>query len=41
MQEITIKLEPLIVYSPRCAACVDYRRFVSEYLERGQNDGQA
>lgn len=34
--EWTYSHEPLYMYSPRCAASVDYRRFVAEYLERGE-----
>lgn len=40
VDESTFQREPLVVYSPRSAACVDYRRLVKEYLERGGNDGK-
>jgi chromosome partitioning protein len=32
VDESTFSRYPLIQYSPRSAACVDYRRFVAEYL---------
>ena len=51
VDESTFQREPLVVYSPRSAACVDYRKLVSEYLgrtedplkalERRTDDGQA
>ncbi len=41
VDESTFQREPLVVYSPRSAACVDYRRLVTEYLERGENGGKA
>lgn len=40
VDESTFQRQPLIVYSPRSAACVDYRALVREYLERGRGDGQ-
>lgn len=41
VDESTFQREPLVVYSPRSAACVDYRRLVAEYLERGTHGGKA
>lgn len=41
VDESTFQREPLVIYSPRSAACVDYRRLVTEYLERGKHRGQA
>ena len=41
VDESTFQREPLVVYSPRSAACVDYRRLVTEYLERGEDRGKA
>lgn len=41
VDESTFQREPLTVYSPRSAACVDYRRLVAEYLERGDRGGKA
>ncbi|MBD5169260.1 MAG: ParA family protein [Oscillibacter sp.] len=41
VDESTFQREPLNVYSPRSAACVDYRRLVGEYLERGEQSGKA
>lgn len=41
VDESTFQREPLVVYSPRSAACVDYRRLVAEYLERGAGSGKA
>ena len=41
VDESTFQREPLVVYSPRSAACVDYRRLVGEYLERGEHRGKA
>jgi chromosome partitioning protein len=38
VDESTFSRYPLIQYSPRSAACVDYRRFVAEYLG-GKVDG--
>ena len=32
VDEMTFDQEPLIVCNPRCAACVDYRRFIREWL---------
>ena len=32
VDESTFQRQPLIVYSPRSAACVDYRRLVAEYI---------
>ena len=40
VDESTFQREPLVAYSPRSAACVDYRRLVTEYLERGENRGK-
>ena len=40
VDESTFQRQPLRVYSPRSAACVDYRALVREYLERGHGDGQ-
>lgn len=36
VDESTYGGKPLYLYSPNCAAAVDYRRFAAEYLERGQ-----
>lgn len=41
VDESTFQREPLVVYSPRSAACVDYRRLTAEYLERGADRGKA
>lgn len=35
VDEMTFDQEPLIVCNPRCAACVDYRRFIREWLTLG------
>ncbi len=40
VDESTFQREPLVVYSPRSAACVDYRHLVTEYLERGKHGGK-
>lgn len=40
VDESTFQRQPLRVYSPRSAACVDYRAFVREYLEGGETCGQ-
>lgn len=40
VDESTFQRQPLRIYSPRSAACVDYRQFVREYLERGRDCGQ-
>lgn len=40
VDESTFQRQPLRVYSPRSAACVDYRALVQEYLERGKDCGQ-
>lgn len=40
VDESTFQRQPLRVYSPRSAACVDYRALVREYLERGRACGQ-
>ena len=42
VDESTFSREPLYIYSPRSAACIDYRRFVIEYLEqeRRHSNGQ-
>lgn len=37
VDDMTFAQEPLIVSSPKSAACVDYRRFVKEYLGGAQN----
>ena len=42
VDESTFQRQPLIVYSPRSAASVDYRRLAEEYLgtaERGRRNG--
>lgn len=39
VDESTFSREPLYIYSPRSAACVDYRAFVREYLGRGRDNG--
>lgn len=36
VDESTFQCQPLRVYSPRSAACVDYRALAREYLERGK-----
>lgn len=41
VDENTFQEQPLVACSPRCAACVDYRRLVREYLERGEQNGKA
>lgn len=38
-EEWTYSHQPLFVYSPRCAASVDYRRFANEYLEGREERG--
>lgn len=38
VDDMTFTQEPLLISSPRSAACVDYRRFVQEWLK---NDGGA
>ena len=40
VDESTFQREPLVIYSPRSAACVDYRRLVAEYLGREAYHGQ-
>jgi len=40
VDESTFQRQPLVVYSPRSAACVDYRRLAAEYLERGEHGGK-
>ena len=35
VDDMTFDQEPLLTYSPRSAAAVDYRRFVREYLAQG------
>lgn len=40
VDESTFQRQPLRVYSPRSAACVDYRALVQEYLERGKDCGK-
>ena len=40
VDESTFQREPLVIYSPRSAACVDYRRLAAEYLERGESRGK-
>ena len=37
VDDMTFAQEPLIVSSPKSAACVDYRRFVKEYMGGEQN----
>lgn len=37
VDDMTFIQEPLIVSSPKSAACVDYRRFVKEYLGGAEN----
>lgn len=39
VDDMTFAQEPLIVSSPKSAACVDYRRFVKAYLEGGADRG--
>ena len=41
VDESTFQREPLVVYSPRSAACVDYRRLVAEYLGRAEHARKA
>ena len=38
VDDMTFAQEPLIVSSPKSAACIDYRRFVKEYMG-GANNG--
>ncbi|MBR2131577.1 MAG: ParA family protein [Oscillospiraceae bacterium] len=40
VDESTFAHRPLHLYSPRCAASVDYRRFVVEYLEEVSRNGR-
>lgn len=40
VDESTFQRQPLRVYSPRSAACVDYRALVQEYLDRGKDCGK-
>ena len=40
VDDMTFAQEPLVVSSPKSAACVDYRRFVVEYIAGGENNGQ-
>jgi chromosome partitioning protein len=39
VDEMTFAQDPLTVFSPRSAAGVDYRRFVSEFLNGGASNG--
>jgi len=39
VDESTFQRQPLNVYSPRSAACVDYRQLVEEYLAGGPRNG--
>ena len=39
VDDMTFNQEPLLASSPRCAAAVDYRRFVAEYLKGGAENG--
>ena len=39
VDDMTFAQEPLIVSSPKSAACVDYRRFVTAYVEGGARRG--
>ena len=41
VDESTFQREPLVAYSPRSAACVDYRRLVTEYLGRAEHARKA
>lgn len=41
VDESTFQREPLVVYSSRSAACVDYRRLVTEYLGRAEHASKA
>lgn len=37
---MTYEQEPLVAFSPRSAAGVDYRRFVADYLKGGHDNGR-
>lgn len=39
VDESTFQSQPLVVYSPWSAACMDYRQFVEEYLDGRQDCG--
>ena len=39
VDESTFTRQPLNIYSPRSAACVDYRAFVREFLRGGPSNG--
>lgn len=39
VDESTFTRQPIHVYSPRSAACMDYRAFVREYLRGGPSNG--
>ncbi|MCI9468867.1 MAG: ParA family protein [Oscillospiraceae bacterium] len=39
VDDMTYEQEPLVAFSPRSAAGVDYRRFVRGYLEGGHDNG--
>ena len=41
VDESTFQREPLYLYSPHSAACVDYKRFAAEYLEGREQRGEA
>lgn len=38
VDEMTFAQDPLLVFSPRSAAAVDYRRFVNAYMNGGSNN---
>lgn len=40
VDDMTFAQEPLIRCSPKSAACIDYRRFVGEYVEGGVENGR-
>lgn len=39
VDDMTFAQDPLLVSSPRCAASIDYHRFVAEYIKGGCNNG--
>ena len=39
VDDMTFAQQPLVISSPKSAACVDYKRFVSELLKGGERNG--
>lgn len=39
VDDMTFAQQPLVISSPKSAACVDYKRFVGELLKGGREDG--